>query len=108
MAGAVVMRAVAGERRLTSRILAVLRAVLLSVRADATADRMRTLLGFRHRLPPSLLLSDNRPALPSCFSTPRPASWPFPSRRIIRKSRVSLSYNRNGPRVDLKIERSVP
>src|ERR1700761_6996068 len=77
MAGAVVMRAVAGERRLTSRILAVLRAVLLSVRADATADRMRTLLGFRHRLPPSLLLSDNRPALPSCFSTPRPANWPF-------------------------------
>ena len=67
MAGAVVMRAVAGERRLSSRILAVLRAVLLPVRADATAYRMRTLLGFRHKLPPNLLLSDNRPPLPSCF-----------------------------------------
>ena len=42
------MRAVAGKRRLASRVLAILRAVFLSIRANTTAGRMRTFLGFRH------------------------------------------------------------
>src|SRR5580658_256256 len=48
MPGAVFMRVMTGERRLASRVLAGLRTVLLSVRADTSANRMRTLLGLCH------------------------------------------------------------